>query len=75
MMDVYEFYNLGIGEPMPISAANRMGLGDMLDEVIKHFPEDADTEEDDDDPENCHRRETKCRKIFSGKQTVWVKTV
>ena len=38
MMDVYEFYNLGIGEPIPISAANRLGLGDMLDEVIKAFP-------------------------------------
>ena len=50
MMDVYEFYNLGIGEPIPISAANRMGLGDMLDEVAKHFPEDADTEEDDEIP-------------------------
>ena len=35
MMDVYEFYNLGIGEPIPISAANRMGLGDMLDEVAE----------------------------------------
>ena len=50
MMDVYEFYNLGIGEPIPISAANRMGLGDMLDEVIKDFPEDADTEQDEDIP-------------------------
>ena len=48
MMDVYEFYNLGIGEPIPISAANRMGLGDMLDEVAKHFPEDADTDEEDE---------------------------
>ena len=45
--DVYEFYNLGIGEPYPISASNMMGLGDMLDEVISHFPEaDADEEED-----------------------------
>ena len=50
MMDVYEFYNLGIGEPVAISAANRMGLGDMLDEVVKHFPEDAGEEEDDDIP-------------------------
>ena len=50
MMDVYEFYNLGIGEPIPISAANRMGLGDMLDEVIKDFPEDADTSEEEDIP-------------------------
>jgi GTP-binding protein len=50
MMDVYEFYNLGIGEPVPISAANRMGIGDMLDEVVKHFPEDIDTEEEDEIP-------------------------
>src|SRR5699024_9937898 len=39
MMDVYEFYNLGIGEPIPISAASKLGLGDMLDEVIRHFDE------------------------------------
>ena len=50
MMDVYEFYNLGIGEPIPISAANRTGLGDMLDEIVKEFPEDLDTEEEDDIP-------------------------
>ncbi len=39
MPDVYEFYNLGIGDPVPISAASRLGLGDMLDEVVAHFPE------------------------------------
>ena len=50
MMDVYEFYNLGIGEPMAISAANRMGLGDMLEAVVSHFPEDASEDEDDDIP-------------------------
>ena len=50
MADVYEFYNLGIGEPMPISAISKLGIGDMLDEVIKHFPEDAGEEEDDDRP-------------------------
>ena len=50
MMDVYEFYNLGIGEPIPISAANRTGLGDMLDEIVKEFPEGLDAEEDDDIP-------------------------
>ncbi len=48
MPDVYEFYNLGIGDPLPISAASRLGLGDMLDEVIKHFrPEDMQEEEDE----------------------------
>lgn len=35
--DVYEFYNLGIGDPIPVSAASRLGIGDLLDEVTKHF--------------------------------------
>lgn len=48
--DVYEFYNLGIGDPMPISAASRLGLGDLLDAVVAHFPEDAPDEEEDDRP-------------------------
>ena len=39
MPDVYEFYNLGIGDPVPISASERIGIGDMLDKVLAHFPE------------------------------------
>lgn len=50
MADVYEFYNLGIGEPYPISAADKLGLGDMLDEVVKYFPESAKEEVEDDRP-------------------------
>ncbi|MDO5135553.1 MAG: ribosome biogenesis GTPase Der [Eubacteriales bacterium] len=50
MMDVYEFYNLGIGDPVPVSAANRQGLGDMLDEVVKRFPEHSGEEEEGDIP-------------------------
>ncbi len=50
MADVYEFYNLGIGDPVPISAASRLGLGDMLDIVAEHFPEGSATEEEDDRP-------------------------
>ncbi len=50
MADVYEFYNLGIGDPLPVSAANKLGLGDMLEKVIAHFPEEAAQEEDDDRP-------------------------
>lgn len=46
--DVYEFYNLGIGEPYPISSANKLGLGEMLDVVISHFPENTAGEEEDD---------------------------
>ena len=50
MADVYEFYNLGIGDPIPVSAASRLGIGDMLDAVIAHFPEHAEGEDDDDRP-------------------------
>ena len=50
MPDVYEFYNLGIGDPMPISAAERIGIGDMLDKVMEYFPEGAGREEEDDRP-------------------------
>ena len=50
MPDVYEFYNLGIGDPFPISAASMLGLGDMLDEVVKHFPDYAKDEEEDERP-------------------------
>nr|MDE6930469.1 ribosome biogenesis GTPase Der [Lachnospiraceae bacterium] len=46
--DVYEFYNLGIGDPVPVSAASRLGIGDLLDEVARHFtPEQLDEDEDD----------------------------
>lgn len=50
MMDVYEFYNLGMGEPVPVSAANRLGIGDMLDIVLSHLDEEHFEEEDDDRP-------------------------
>lgn len=49
MADVYEFYNLGIGDPVPISASGRTGLGDMLDAIVEHFPDASELEEDDDD--------------------------
>ena len=48
--DVYEFYNLGIGDPVPVSAASRLGIGDLLDEVVKHFDGTASEEEEDDHP-------------------------
>jgi len=46
--NLFEFYELGIGNPIAISAEQGMGIGDLLDEVIKHFPENKDTEEDED---------------------------
>lgn len=45
---IYEFYNLGLGDPMPISAEQGLGLGDMLDEVVKAFPEGTDDSEAED---------------------------
>lgn len=50
MPDVYEFYNLGIGDPIPVSAASQLGLGDMLDIVVSHFDESALDETEDERP-------------------------
>lgn len=48
--DIYEFYNLGIGDPYAVSAASRLGIGDLLDEVAKHFPSGDLQEEEDERP-------------------------
>ena len=50
MPDVYEFYNLGLGEPMPVSGASMLGFGDMLDEVVKHFGGNGKNEVEDERP-------------------------
>lgn len=50
MPDVYEFYNLGLGDPIPVSGASRLGLGDMLDQVLSHFSAEELEEEEDDRP-------------------------
>ena len=50
MPDVYEFYNLGLGDPQPISASSRLGLGDMLDEVTKYFGDNSKDEAEDERP-------------------------
>ena len=50
LTDVYEFYNLGIGDPVPVSSVGKLGIGDMLDEVVKHFPESAAEDEEDERP-------------------------
>lgn len=47
MPDVYEFYNLGIGDPVPVSSIAKLGIGDMLDEVTALFPDAAEEEEDE----------------------------
>ncbi len=50
MADAYEFYNLGIGDPVPVSAISKKGLGDMLDRVCEHFPANEEEAEEDDRP-------------------------
>lgn len=46
--DVYEFYNLGIGDPIPVSASNHQGVGDLLEAVSDHFKKDGSESDDDD---------------------------
>ena len=46
--EIYEFYNLGLGDPYPISASNALGIGDVLDEIYEKFPEKTDDEDDKD---------------------------
>lgn len=50
-MEIFEFYNLGIGEPIPVSAANHLGLGDLLDAVVEKFPEISAYGEDGNEDE------------------------
>ena len=47
-LDIYEFYNLGLGEPIAISASNALGIGDCLDRIFENFPEDNENEVEDD---------------------------
>lgn len=48
--DVYEFYNLGIGDPIPVSASNHQGVGDLLEAVSDHLKKDGSESDDDDRP-------------------------
>lgn len=50
MADVYEFYNLGIGDPFAISSTGKLGFGEMLDEVVAHFPEGSEDAQEDEIP-------------------------
>ena len=46
--DFYEFYNLGLGDPFPVSSVHGMGTGDLLDEVLKYLPDDEENEDERD---------------------------
>ncbi|TCK98294.1 GTP-binding protein [Natranaerovirga hydrolytica] len=49
-LDVYEFFNLGLGDPIPVSSASKLGIGDMLDQVVEHFNENAKEDEEEETP-------------------------
>lgn len=46
--DIYEFYNLGLGEPLPVSAINQLGTGEVLDAIYNNFPEETGLDDDDE---------------------------
>ena len=48
-VDIYDFYNLGLGDPIPLSVSNLMNIGDLLDAVVASFPENIEDEHDDDE--------------------------
>ncbi len=50
MADVYEFYNLGIGDPIPISAAGKLGIGELLEAITRQFPSSEESNQEDDRP-------------------------
>ena len=62
--EIYEFYNLGIGEPYPISSTNALGIGDVLDKIYEYFPEQVENEDETKEIKVAVIRKTKCRKIF-----------
>ena len=45
--DFYEFYNLGLGDPIPVSSVHGHGTGDLLDAVVEHLPDPTELEEDE----------------------------
>lgn len=47
-MEMYEFYNLGVGDPYPISSIHGLGVGDLLDDVVSYFPPEDETDEEED---------------------------
>lgn len=46
--DIYDFYTLGLGDPFPVSGSHGLGLGDLLEEVVRHFPQENDEDKRDD---------------------------
>lgn len=66
--EIYEFYNLGIGDPLAVSAVNASGIGDVLDEVYKHFKEENKKEEDEEYIKVALIGKPNVRQILTNKQ-------
>lgn len=62
--DIYEFYNLGLGEPIPISAANALGIGDLLDKIYEELPKEIQNEEQEEKIKVAIIGKPNARKIF-----------
>ena len=62
--DIYEFYNLGLGAPFPVSSTNALGIGDVLDAICEKLPPKKQNEEEDNIVKVAVIRETKCGKII-----------
>lgn len=58
--DIYEFYNLGMGDPLAVSSVNASGIGDVLDEIYKYFKEENENDEDDSSIKVALIRKAKC---------------
>ena len=58
--EIYEFYNLGLGEPFPISASNALGIGDVLDEIYEKLPKTDDENDEKQEIKVAVIRKTKC---------------
>ncbi len=62
--EIYEFYNLGMGDPYPISSTNAIGIGDVLDKIYEYFPENLEEEKNENEIKVAVIRKAKRWKIF-----------
>ena len=69
--DIYEFYNLGIGEPFAVSSVNASGIGDVLDEIYKYFPDESEEENNEGIIKVALIGKPNVRQIFINKQDTW----
>ena len=69
--DFYEFYNLGLGDPIQVSSVHGHGTGDLLDAVLEHLPPEEDEDEDGETIRGGYYRQAQCGKILAGEPDFW----